>query len=162
MRVLLVRPAPPKYTIGLKNLMICEPLELEYVAAGLRGHQIDSLMTRLGAHFEEDRPYLEPGVTLMQIAANLETTPNRLSQAINQGMGKNFHELVNERRVEDFKRRALDPRNRHRTLLAIAFDSGFSSKSSFNRVFKQIAGMSPRQYVESRPRTKGEEESEPN
>jgi len=41
MRVLLVRPAPPKYTIGLKNLMICEPLELEYVAAGLRGHQVE-------------------------------------------------------------------------------------------------------------------------
>ncbi len=122
----------------------------KYERSGLKRVEIEALVARLEAHLEKDRPYLEPGVTLMQIAANLETTPNRLSQAINQGMEKNFHELVNGRRVEDFKRRALDPRNRHRTLLAVAFDSGFSSKSSFNRVFKQLAGMSPRQYVESR------------
>lgn len=125
----------------------------KYERSGLKRSEIEDLVARLEAHLEEDRPHLEPGVTLMQIAANLETTPNRLSQAINQGMEKNFHVLVNERRVEDFKRRALDLRNRHRTLLAVAFDSGFSSKSSFNRVFKQLAGMSPRQYLESQARS---------
>ncbi|MBN2440455.1 MAG: cobalamin-dependent protein [Spirochaetales bacterium] len=43
MKILLVRPCPPKYTIGLKNLMICEPLELEYIAAGLHGHTVEIL-----------------------------------------------------------------------------------------------------------------------
>jgi AraC-like DNA-binding protein len=120
-----------------------------YDRSGLKGSDIESLVERLEAHLDQDRPYLEPGVTLREIAANLDTTPNHLSQAINQGMGKSFHDLINERRVETFKRLALDPANDHRTLLAVAFDSGFSSKSSFNRVFKQIAGVSPRHYVEN-------------
>ena len=102
----------------------------KYDRSGLKGSEIEALVERLEAHLETDRPYLEAGLTLRQMAANLGTTSNHLSQAINQGMGKNFHELVNLRRVEAFKRRALDHTNRHRTLLAIAFDSGFSSKSS--------------------------------
>ena len=121
----------------------------KYDRSGLTDAEIQGLIERLEAHLDQDHPYLEAGVTLRTIAANLETTPNRLSQAINQGTGRNFHELINERRVEAFKRMVRDPGNRHRTLLAVAFDSGFSSKSSFNRIFKQIAGMSPREYVGS-------------
>jgi hypothetical protein len=41
MRILLIRPAPPEFTIGLKNIMVCEPLELEYIAAGLRDHEVE-------------------------------------------------------------------------------------------------------------------------
>ncbi|MEN8201966.1 MAG: radical SAM protein [Bacteroidota bacterium] len=41
MKILLIRPEPPQYTIGLKNIMVCEPLELEYVAAGLEGHEVE-------------------------------------------------------------------------------------------------------------------------
>lgn len=127
----------------------------KYERSGLKASEIEELAARLAAHLDRDRPYLEPGITLKQIADHLETTPNRLSQAINQGTGKSFHQLINERRVVDFEARVLDPRNRHRTLLAVAFDSGFSSKSSFNRVFKELAGMSPRQYLHRQvpPRT---------
>ncbi|MEJ2194183.1 MAG: hypothetical protein P8X73_04915 [Ignavibacteriaceae bacterium] len=42
MKILLIRPPVPKFTIGLKNIMICEPLELEYVAAGITGHEVRS------------------------------------------------------------------------------------------------------------------------
>jgi AraC-like DNA-binding protein len=65
-------------------------------------------------------------------------------------MNKNFYELINERRVEEFKLRVVAPKNRAYTLLAIALDSGFSSKSSFNRVFKQFTGISPKQYTEQK------------
>ncbi len=129
----------------------------KYERSGLKKAEVEALVERLDAHLEEERPYLEPGVTLKEIAANLETTSNHLSQAINQGLEKNFYELINQRRVQAFKRMALEPRNEHRNLLAIAYDAGFSSKSSFNRVFKQVAGMSPRQYVESRVHSQTEE-----
>jgi AraC-like DNA-binding protein len=127
-----------------------EPLRTspKYERSGLKAPEIEVLIDRLTSHLELDRPYLEPGVTLMQIARNLGTTSNHLSQAINQGLNKNFHELINQRRVEDFKGRVLDSRNQHRNLLAVAFDSGFSSKSSFNRVFKQLSGLSPKQYLD--------------
>jgi len=127
----------------------------KYQRSGLRGPEIQTLVDRLKAHLEHDQPYLEPGVTLRQIADHLETTSNHLSQAINQGLGKSFYDLINEQRVEEFKRRALEPRNRHRTLLAVALDSGFSSKSSFNRVFKQLAGMSPQRYLDHQHRSPG-------
>ena len=149
---------------GWRQFAVIDPPELEtpprererslrtspkYERSGLKAPESEALLDRLMAHLEHDRPYLEPGVTLMQIARNLGTTSNHLSQAINQGLDKNFHELINERRVEDFKGRALDRHNQHRNLLAIAFDSGFSSKSSFNRVFKQLTGLSPKQYLET-------------
>jgi len=69
-----------------------------------------------------------------------------VSEVINTGMGVNFNELINRYRVEEVKRRLVDPKNDHLSLMAIGLDSGFNSKATFNRVFKQIAGMSPSQY----------------
>jgi len=123
------------------------PQAAKYERSGLGEDEIHALVARLTRHLDEERPYLEEGVTLRQVAAGLAISPNHLSQAINQGLSKNFYELINERRVEEFKRRVADPRNRAYTLLAIALDSGFSSKSSFNRVFKQFTGLSPKQWA---------------
>jgi len=145
---------------GVRQIAVGEPEEVDepkgeaappaakYERSGLGKHEIDALVARLIRYLDEERPYLEEGVTLRQVAAGLEVSPNHLSQAINQGLNKNFYELINERRVEQFKRRVADPKNRAYTLLAIALDSGFSSKSSFNRVFKQFTGVSPKQWVD--------------
>lgn len=124
-----------------------DPPSTKYERSGLGRDEIDALAARLIRFVDEQKPHLEEGVTLRQVASRLGTSPNHLSQAINQGLGKNFYELINERRVDEFKRRVRDPRNRAFTLLGIAMDSGFSSKSSFNRVFKQFTGLSPQQYV---------------
>jgi AraC-like DNA-binding protein len=146
---------------GVRQIAVAEPDERpdeaaptsptprapKYERSGLGGDEIAALAARLIRHLDEQKLYLEEGVTLRQVAAGLEVSPNHLSQAINQGLNKNFYELINERRVEEFKRRVVDPENRTYTLLAIALDSGFSSKSSFNRVFKQFTGLSPKQYV---------------
>jgi len=138
---------------GVRQIAVGEPEETappaaKYERSGLAGDEIEALVARLTRHLDEKRPHLEEGVTLRQVAADLGVSPNHLSQAINQGLNKNFYELINERRVEEFKRRVADPKNRAYTLLAIALDSGFSSKSSFNRVFKQFTGLSPKQYVD--------------
>jgi AraC-like DNA-binding protein len=127
-----------------------EPQNSKYRRSGLRTEEIEALVVRLNRYLDEQKPYLKEGVTLRQVAAGLELSPNHLSQAINQGMNKNFYELINERRVKEFKLRVVDPKNRAYTLLAIALDSGFSSKSSFNRVFKQFTGISPKQYAEQK------------
>lgn len=144
---------------GVRQAAVAEPDEpqrpvtpapptTKYERSGLGRDEIDALVARLTRHLDEVKPYLEEGVTLRQIAAALGVSPNHVSQAINQGLGRNFYELINERRVDEFKRRVRDPKNRAYTLLGIAMDSGFSSKSSFNRVFKQFTGLSPQQYVD--------------
>ena len=61
-------------------------------------------------------------------------------------MGKNFYTLVNDYRIEEVKRRLEDPRYRNLTILAIAYDSGFNAKSSFNTIFKEQTGMTPSEY----------------
>jgi AraC-like DNA-binding protein len=64
-------------------------------------------------------------------------------------MGKSFNEYVNGLRVEDFKRKSLDPSYRHVTLLSIAYESGFNSKSVFNGFFKSTEGMTPSAWVKA-------------
>ena len=66
-----------------------------------------------------------------------------LSRVINSGFGQNFNDYVNEYRVREAERRLRDPRFRHYTLLAVALESGFNSKSTFNRVFKKLRGATP-------------------
>ena len=56
---------------------------------------------------------------------------------------------MNEYRVEEVKKRMVDPAYKNLTILAIAYDSGFNSKSSFNTIFKELTGMTPSAYQQS-------------
>ena len=100
-------------------------------------------VARLTALMVTDRPYLVPELTLPELAARLGTNTSVLSRVINNGFGQNFNDYVNEHRVREAERRLRDPRFRHYTLLAVALESGFNSKSTFNRVFKKLRGATP-------------------
>ncbi|RSK29548.1 helix-turn-helix domain-containing protein [Hymenobacter metallilatus] len=99
--------------------------------------------TRLLAHMHTARPYLEPELTLGELAAQLRTNTSWLSKVINTGCGQNFNDFINEYRVREAERRLRDPQFRHYTLLAVALEAGFNSKSTFNRVFKKLRGQTP-------------------
>ncbi|MBT9392823.1 helix-turn-helix domain-containing protein [Hymenobacter sp. NST-14] len=99
--------------------------------------------TRLLAHMQTARPYLEPELTLGELATQLRTNTSWLSKVINSGCGQNFNDFVNEYRVREAERRLRDPQFRHYTLLAVALEAGFNSKSTFNRVFKKLRGQTP-------------------
>lgn len=101
------------------------------------------------AYMENERPYLDPDLSLNDLARRLKTNTSVLSPVINAGTGKNFNDFVNQYRVDAFKRQALDPANAHLSLLGIALDCGFNSKATFNRAFKKLTGQSPREFVES-------------
>jgi YesN/AraC family two-component response regulator len=94
---------------------------------------------------EEQKIYLEPQLSLKDMANQLRSNPSVISAAINQNFGKNFNDFVNEYRVKEFQTRQLLPENKNFTLLAIALDCGFNSKSTFNRSFKKITGKAPRE-----------------
>ena len=74
---------------------------------------------------------------------------SQLSEVINEGFGKNFNDFVNSYRVEAVKQMLQDGKQKQLSLLGIAYDCGFNSKATFNRVFKKIAQTSPTEFVNS-------------
>ncbi|MBK8111923.1 MAG: helix-turn-helix transcriptional regulator [Saprospiraceae bacterium] len=98
--------------------------------------------------FEQDKIFLDPNLSLGDLALRLKTNTSVLSAAINQSFYKNFNDFVNQYRIDEFLRNIKDPQNSHLTLLAVALDSGFNSKSTFNRAFKKMMGTSPREFLD--------------
>ena len=100
----------------------------------------------LVALMQQRKPYLQPELSLSDLADSLGLTRNRLSMVINSGFGQNFHDFINSWRVREFARLCLDPAKRGEKLLTLAFDAGFNSKPAFNAVFRKLAGMTPSQF----------------
>ncbi len=91
----------------------------------------------------EERLYLEPELTLTDLARRLQTNASVLSAVVNRAFGKNFNDFVNAYRVEAVKSMLRDPAVGHLSLLGIGLECGFNSKSTFNRAFRKATGMSP-------------------
>ena len=95
----------------------------------------------------EQQPWLEPELTLAELAHRLRTNTSLLSHVINAGCGQNFNDFVNRYRVAEAERKLQDPRLAHYSLVGIALESGFNSKSTFNRVFKKLTGRTPGEVI---------------
>ncbi|TGD82350.1 helix-turn-helix domain-containing protein [Hymenobacter wooponensis] len=119
------------------------PLQVTVAAPAPDAAELARWTTRLLGHMESQRPYLAPELTLAELAAQLRTNTSWLSKVINAGCGQNFNDFINEYRVREAEQRLRNPRFRHYTLLAVALESGFNSKSTFNRVFKKLRGITP-------------------
>jgi AraC-like DNA-binding protein len=117
--------------------------------AGFSEQEITELKARLQEVLESEKPYLNDSLTLADLAALISISDKKLSELLNKHVCISFYDLINNYRVETVKQKMCSPESRQFTLLAIAFDSGFKSKTSFNRVFKQKTGVSPSQYYES-------------
>ena len=104
----------------------------------------------LNSQIEQNRLYLDPELSLKSLANTLDIHPNVTSKIINEGLGKTFSDCINEYRVLAVKRRLEDPKYDKDSFLAIAFDCGFNSKTTFNRIFKKYSGETPLQYRNSR------------
>ncbi len=103
----------------------------------------------LEKHMAEEKPYLDPGLTLRSLAEQMGLSANQLSQLLNEGFDKNFSEYINSYRLISFKAKAADPTNQNLTILALAYDSGFNSKTVFNTFFKKSEGVTPSKYWKS-------------
>ncbi|MGY2132827.1 helix-turn-helix domain-containing protein [Hymenobacter sp. HD11105] len=98
---------------------------------------------KLTHHMQTARPYLNPELTLGELANQLRTNTSLLSRVINTCFGQNFNDYINGHRIAEAERKLQDPRYQHYTLLAVALESGFNSKSTFNRVFKKLKSATP-------------------
>ncbi len=91
--------------------------------------------------------FLEPQLTLSELSRHAKTNPSFLSKIINNTTGQNFNDFINEFRVKSVIQKLEAGEQEKQTLLGIAYDSGLNSKATFNRSFKKITGVSPKEYL---------------
>ncbi|MGL1885620.1 MAG: helix-turn-helix domain-containing protein [Reichenbachiella sp.] len=107
----------------------------------------------------ELKPYLNPNLTLYDLANLVNIPSHNLSDQINKELKVNFYGFINNYRVEEFKERIISSEYNHLTFLAVAHDVGFNSKASFNRIFKKHMEMTPRQFLNQKKVSTSEIES---
>ncbi|MCA1763886.1 MAG: helix-turn-helix domain-containing protein [Flavobacteriales bacterium] len=107
---------------------------------------IEALKSRLLHAMESEKAYLNEGLTLGDLSTMVDLTDKKLSELLNRHFQTTFYDFVNSYRLEAVKSKMADSNFEHLTLLGMAFESGFQSKTSFNRIFKQKVGMSPSAY----------------
>ncbi len=121
----------------------------KYKQSLLNADEIKKYSNELEQIMQDYRLYLNPDLSLKDLASYLELPANYVSQLLNIGFQKNFSEYVNTFRVNEFKERVLLEENKGLTIMAVAYDSGFNSKTVFNTFFKKIEGTTPNTYLKS-------------
>ena len=118
----------------------------KYERSALDEESSKMLFDELQSLMASEHPYLNHGLTLAQLAENLGISSNYLSQIINQQTGHSFFDYINSHRVDSAKLVLTDPSRARLSILTIAMDAGFNSKSAFYAAFKRHAGITPSQY----------------
>lgn len=120
----------------------------KYVKSGLKDTEAEKYYALLLRLIVKEELYLNGKLSLKDIADRLNISNNYLSQIINQKTGKNFFRFINEYRVEKAKQLLADKAGKY-TILSIAYDCGFNSKSSFNTIFKEYTGKTPSEFLKN-------------
>ena len=121
----------------------------KYENSNLQEAQKEQLTQKLLNHFEEKKPHLTPELTINDLATQTKIPTHYLSQIINEKMECNFIDFVNGYRVEAAKKLLAEDASKKFTILSIAYDAGFNSKSTFYAAFKKHAGTTPSGFRKS-------------
>lgn len=142
-----------KQTTVFTNLELRETLPVKstsgYERSGLSALQAKDYHRQLLTLMEEKKPYLNGELTAGELSGLVGISVNHLSQVLNKEQKQNFFDFVNGYRIKDVLLKMEDPDNAHLTLLAMALNSGFNSKTSFNTVFKKVTKQTPSHYYKS-------------
>jgi len=101
---------------------------------------------KLFEYIENKKPYLKDKLMITDIAVAIDIPLYKLTKIFNDNLKTNFFFFINSYRVKEFKEMLSNSKNDQYTIIALAHDCGFSSKSSFNRIFKQVTGITPSEY----------------
>lgn len=119
------------------------------ILSGLDTEYCREIISKLTNAMEIDKLYLNQDLSLNEVAAKIDVPRHHLSAILNKMLNNTFFDYINKYRVEEVKRRLQQPAFKHFTLLAIAYDSGFNSKATFNRIFKKYENVTPLEYRNS-------------
>lgn len=118
----------------------------KYKKSKIQDENANKLWLELQKYMETEEPYSNPELDLNKLANQLTITVNKLSQLINTKSGLNFHDYINQYRIEKTKNLIESNKFKHYSLLAIAFEAGFDSKATFNRSFKKFENCTPSEF----------------
>lgn len=121
--------------------------KVKYQKSSLSDPEGKRIHEQLTMRMSRDALFKNPELNLAEVAKQLNVHPNILSQVINSYEKKSFYDYINGQRIEEFKKLAADPAHKQFTLLALAFDCGFNSKTAFNRNFRKSTGLAPSEYL---------------
>ena len=132
-------------------LLLSQALEateqtVKYAGSSLKPEEAEAYAEKIRIFMQSGKPFLDPNLTLAQLSDALEIPSHYLSQVINEVFGLNFFNFVNGYRVEEVKLRILNPKYDSFSVLGIALECGFNSKTAFNRIFKNMTGLTPTEY----------------
>jgi AraC-like DNA-binding protein len=136
------------------NLFASRPIALDLdraAATNMRADALESQGTqfvhRLLDHMSEKKPHLDAELTLGKLSDSMKVSPEYLSGILNGRLNKNFFDFVNHYRIEAFKEMCRQPESQNLKIISLAYDCGFNSKATFNRVFKKATGLTPSEYA---------------
>ena len=121
----------------------------KYEKSTLTPERAEEYLKRIQIMMEKEKPYREGDLTLQKLASSLAISPHHLSQIINERLNQNFFDFINAHRIEEAKRMLVDPAKKYYSILAIAEEVGFNSKSAFNTAFRKYANMTPSEFRKS-------------
>ncbi|MCV9928566.1 helix-turn-helix domain-containing protein [Flavobacterium sp. LS1R49] len=108
--------------------------------------ELIQLKMQLNKLMLEQKPYLDSELNLIKLAKLVNSTPHQISYAINSGFNENFFQFINKYRVEEAKELLVKKEMNNYSILGIAYESGFNSKTSFNNTFKKITNQTPSEF----------------
>lgn len=121
----------------------------KYLKASVSPERLQIIFDEVQHALQSKKLYTKNNLTLSELSQSISIPHHQVSHAINAKFNGNFFDLINDYRVTEFKRLALDSTKKHMTLLGIAQEAGFNSKASFYSIFKKKTGMTPSEYVKS-------------
>jgi len=146
-QVIYSAPLKKKEDLGTESK---QPVNNRYQKSGLKNEDSSAHLKSLLKYMAEEEPYLKGKLSLKEVAEKMNVSTNHLSQVINENLDKNFFDFVNGYRIDLVKQKMIDPSNKNYTILSLAYDCGFNSKSSFNSIFKKYEGLTPTEFMKTR------------
>ncbi|MCB0614083.1 MAG: helix-turn-helix domain-containing protein [Phaeodactylibacter sp.] len=122
-------------------------LQEKYSSSSLKGAEEFKLFFKAQSLMEKDKLFLNPNLSLKEVADRLHTNTKYLSQVVNHHTGSNFQHFINTYRVKEVKENLSNDEYQNLTLFGIALQSGFKNKSTFYKVFKEISGQTPKEFI---------------
>ncbi len=117
-----------------------------YEKSSLTDDKAQSYQEKLLEFMESEKPYRESNLTIKDLSSKVKIPSYHISQIINEKLNQNFFDFINRYRIEDVKRMLSDKHYESYSILAIAYEAGFNSKSVFNTSFKKYMKMTPSEY----------------
>ena len=137
------------YWLGLEGFNRKNILLLKTKVRTTKGKSdLERIAVRLKELMETEKLYKEPNLNLRTLAEAIPTKPYLLSQCFSEVINEKFSDYINTHRIEEVKQLIQSEKHQQQTLLSLAFEAGFNSKSSFNRAVKKQLGVSPKKLRE--------------